>query len=194
MTNIGYARVSSSTQDLTIQREALQRAGCALVLEEKISGTSTDGRDMLKLALATLREGDSLVITRLDRLGRSLRDLTTIGDELQAKGIHLRVLDQQIDTGSVAGRLFFGILASVAEFETALRKERQREGIDRALSNRETRPDGTLKYAGTKPSISRDAVLELHHKGVGATDIARKLQIARASVYRLIKENAHDNA
>lgn len=181
MTVIGYARVSSKSQNLDAQREALQKAGCDIILEEKASGTALDGRESLKLALATMRDGDTIAVTRLDRLGRSMLDLSRIADMLQRNGVHLRVTEQNIDTSTIAGRLFFGILSAVAEFETAIRKERQAEGIAMAKK-------ATNKYEGRKPSIDRNKIMELRAANMGATEIARQLKCTRASVYRILNE------
>ena len=126
---IGYARVSTTDQDLAVQRESLKRAGVGIIFEEKASGTKRDGRTELQKVLSVLGEGDALVVTRLDRLGRSLRDLANIAHEIEQAGAHLKVLEQSVDTSSAAGRAFFGMLATFAAFETDVRRERQLEGI-----------------------------------------------------------------
>lgn len=191
MTMIGYARVSTLEQNLDVQRKALSAAGCNLVLEEHYSGKGMAGREKLDMALAILREGDTLVVTKLDRLSRSLADLAALGRDLQARGVHLKVLDQPIDTSTSAGRAFFGMLATFAQFEYDIRAERQREGIKRAKEGKETRPDGSLKYAGGKPTINRSAVLELLSHGVGPTEITRRLKVSRQSVYRIAEEEGY---
>jgi hypothetical protein len=104
---IGYARVSTTDQDLKVQREALRRAGVGVVFEEKASGTKRDGRTELQKVLSILGKGDALVVTRLDRLGRSLRDLANIAHEIEQAGAHLKVVEQSVDTSSAAGRAFF---------------------------------------------------------------------------------------
>ena len=124
MTLIGYARVSTTDQDLTIQREALQAAGCTLIREEKASGTSTAGRPELAAILAFIRKGDTLVVTRIDRLARSMGDLQDIVRAIRAKGADLKATDQPIDTSSAAGKAFLDMLGVFAEFETNLRRER----------------------------------------------------------------------
>ena len=129
---IGYARVSTDDQKLTIQKAALDRDNCAIVFEEKQSGTKREGRAQLDLALKVLIKGDTLVVTRLDRLGRSLRDLANIAHEIDVAGAHLRVIEQSVDTATSAGRAFFGMLAVFAQFETDVRRERQAEGISKA--------------------------------------------------------------
>lgn len=180
MATYGYARVSTSDQDLTIQREALKAAGCEIIREEKISGTSKQGRDELKTLLEFVREGDTLVVTRLDRLARSMDDLSSIAKELQEKGVALKATEQPVDTSSAAGKAFFQMLGVFAEFETNLRRERQMEGIAKAKA------EGV--YKGRKPSIDVDEVGRLRNEeGLGATEIARRLGIARTSVYRVLQ-------
>lgn len=179
MKTYGYARVSTTDQDLTIQREALKAAGCDVIREEKRSGTKMAGRQELKTLLEFLREGDTLVVTRLDRLARSMDDLTTIARQLQEKCVTLRATEQPVDTGNAAGKAFFQMLGVFAEFETNLRKERQAEGIAKAKAK------GV--YTGRKPSIDVDEVRRLRDvEGMGATEIARKLGLARSSVYRVL--------
>ena len=112
--HIGYARVSSDDQDLAIQKSALDRDHCAIVFEEKRSGIKRAGREQLDLALKVLMAGDTLVVTRLDRLGRSLRDLANIAHEIEQSGAHLSVIEQSVDTATSAGRAFFGMLAVCA--------------------------------------------------------------------------------
>lgn len=183
MTTYGYARVSTNDQDLTAQREALMAAGCTMVREEKVSGTSREGRVELKNLLDFMREGDVLVVTRLDRLARSMDDLSAIARELQSSGVALRATEQQVDTSSAAGKAFFQMLGVFAEFETNLRRERQMEGIAKA------KQEGV--YKGRKPSIDGEKVKRLmHEEGLGATEIARRLGIARTSVYRVVKAKA----
>lgn len=179
MATYGYARVSTTDQDLTIQREALRAAGCEIIREEMISGTSRQGREELRTLLEFLRDGDTLVVTRLDRLARSMDDLSGIARELHERGVALKATEQPVDTSSAAGKAFFQMLGVFAEFETNLRRERQMEGIAKAKS------EG--KYKGRKPSIDLDEVKRLREeKGMGATEIARELGIARTSVYRLM--------
>jgi DNA invertase Pin-like site-specific DNA recombinase len=180
MATYGYARVSTTGQDLTIQREALKAAGCEIIREEKISGTSRQGRDELQTLLEFLREGDTLVVTRLDRLARSMDDLSSIARELEAKGVALKATEQPVDTSSAAGKAFFQMLGVFAEFETNLRKERQMEGIAKAKA--------AGAYKGRKPSIDVDEVRRLREEeSMGATEIAKKLGIARTSVYRVLE-------
>lgn len=179
----GYARVSSTDQDLTVQRDALIKAGVpeALIFAERVSGTSTEGRDELKRVLAIVSKGDSLVVTRLDRLGRSLRDLANIAHEIEAKGASLKVTEQSVDTSTSAGRAFFGMLATFAAFETDVRRERQMEGISKRKA--------AGGYHGRPPSVDAATVRELKAAGMGASAIASKLGIGRASVYRALVES-----
>ena len=129
MALIGYARVSSAGQSLDIQRDKLQH--CEKLFAEKLSGTSGK-RPRLLACLEYVREGDTLVITKLDRLARSTLDLCQIADELARKKVHLHVLDQNINTNDATGRLLFNMLGAIAQFETEIRAERQREGIIKA--------------------------------------------------------------
>jgi DNA invertase Pin-like site-specific DNA recombinase len=187
---IGYARVSSKDQNLDTQRAALTEAGCGIVLEEKISGTKRAGREQLNLALKLLQEGDTLVVVRLDRLGRSMRDLANIAHEIQVKGAALKVTEQPVDTSTITGRAFFGMLSTFAEFETDVRRERQAEGIRRVKTNREvSTKTGRYKYAGGRlPSVDREAVRQAIAAGRKPTDLAKELGISRMSIWRASKE------
>lgn len=184
MSKIGYARVSTTDQDTAIQVEALKAAGCALVREEKASGTSTTGRTELATVLEFLHPGDILVVTRIDRLARSIGDLQTIMRTIKEKGAALACTEQPVDTSTAAGKAFLDMLGVFAEFETNLRRERQIEGIEKAKAK------GI--YKGRKVSIDVGAVRELRGQGVSAIEIAKKLGIARASVYRVLEEQRED--
>src|SRR5919112_3079639 len=175
----GYARVSTFDQDLSIQRDALKAAGCEVIRAEKASGARRDGRSELQVLLDFLRVGDTLVVTRIDRLAPSVKDLQDIVHELKAKGVALKATEQPVDTGSAAGKAFLDMLGVFAEFETNLRRERQLEGI-RAAKERGV-------YKGRKPSIDAAEVRRLRDRdGLGPTAIARRLGIGRASVYRVL--------
>jgi DNA invertase Pin-like site-specific DNA recombinase len=178
MTIYGYARGSTTDQDLTIQVEALRKTGCEVIREEKRSGTTREGRQELDTLLQFLRSGDTLMITRIDRLARSIGDLQDIVRALKAKGVALKATEQPIDTGTAAGNPFLDMLGVFAEFETNLRKERQLEGIAKAKQ--------AGVYKGRKPSIEPAKIRELQAEGLGATDIAKRLGIGRASVYRVM--------
>ena len=174
----GYARVSSSGQDLTIQVEALSKAGCETIRQEKVSGTSTQGRNELNTLLDFLRDGDELVVTRVDRLARSIRDLQNIVYDLDKKGVVLSATEQPIQTNTSAGKCFLDMLGVFSEFETNLRKERQMEGIAKAKER------GV--YKGRKPSVDVEQVKALKESGLGASAIAKEMGIGRASVYRAL--------
>ena len=174
----GYARVSTTDQDLTVQVEALEKAGCETIRKEKVSGTSVNGRNELQTLLEFLRKGDELIVTRVDRLARSMRDLQNIVHDLDQRGIVLRATEQPIDTTTSAGKCFLDMLGVFAEFETNLRKERQMEGIAKAKSK------GV--YKGRKKSVDDEAIKALRAEGLGATEIAQKLSISRQSVYRAL--------
>jgi DNA invertase Pin-like site-specific DNA recombinase len=176
---IGYARVSTTDQDLDIQIAALKAAGCSVIRSEKVSGSSTTGRVELLNLLDFIRKGDTLVVTRIDRLARSIADLATIVRELEGKGAALKATDQPIDTSTAAGRAFLQMLGVFAEFETAIRKDARWEGISAAKA--------AGVYKGRPPSINPDDVATLKAKGLGATEIAKRLKIGRASVYRVLE-------
>lgn len=176
---VGYARVSSAGQSLDIQIEALTGAGCEKMFAEKVSGRSTHDRHELIQVLDFVRDGDTLVVTRLDRLARSVSDLHQIIEKLAAKGVGFKCLNQSgVDTDTSTGRLMLAVLGAVAQFENDIRRERQAEGIEKAKS--------LGKYRGRKPSVDVARVCELHQTGMGAAAIARELKIGRASVYRAL--------
>lgn len=179
MTVIGYARVSTTDQNLELQQSALRAAGCDLIRSEKRSGTTTAGRDELRTVLDFLRSGDVLMVTRIDRLARSIGDLQDIVRTVKARGASLRATEQPIDTGTAAGKCFLDMLGVFAEFETNLRRERQLEGIADAKAR------GV--YQGRKPSIDPAKVREMRAQGMGASAIAKTLKIGRASVYRALE-------
>ena len=176
MTTIGYARVSTVDQDLTIQIDALEAAGCEVIRQEKASGTTTQGRAELRTVLDFLRKGDVLVVTRIDRLARSIGDLQDIVRAMKARGASLKATEQPIDTSTAAGKCFLDMLGVFAEFETNLRRERQLEGIAKAKA------EG--KYKGRPASIDAAKVRAMKAEGLGASEIAKALKIGRAPVYR----------
>lgn len=180
MSIIGYARVSSTGQSLDVQIDKLNQYGCNKTYQDKISGTTAD-RPELKQCLDYVREGDQLVITKLDRLARSTLHLTQIADMLQQKGVELVVIDQHIDTSTPTGKLLFNMLASIAEFETEIRKERQLEGIAKAKSR------GTRM--GARPKLSDSQINQLQDdrvNGMTIPELTRKYNVSKATVYRLL--------
>jgi DNA invertase Pin-like site-specific DNA recombinase len=177
MTIIGYARVSTTDQDLSIQEATLRAAGCDVIRAEKQSGTSTQARTELHTVLEFIGKGDVLMVTRVDRLARSIGDLQDIVRALKAKGAALKATEQPIDTSTAAGKCFLDMLGVFAEFETNLRRERQLEGIAKAKM--------AGVYKGRKPSIDPGEVARLKAEGLGASKIAKQLGIGRASVYRI---------
>ena len=179
---IGYARTSTLDQKagLEVQIDELQKAGCERIFEEQVSSVDVTARDQLTAALDFARDGDTLVVTRLDRLARSVAHLMQILDGLKAKGANLRILGLGIDTGNSTGKLILTVLGGIAEFERDIMLERQREGIAKAKA--------AGKYKGRKPTAMAKSkeVLELHKSGTGPTEIAKALGIGRASVYRIL--------
>jgi DNA invertase Pin-like site-specific DNA recombinase len=177
---VGYARVSSTGQSLEVQLDALSSAGCEKVFAEKKSGRAKSDRAQLLECLDFVREGDTLVVTRLDRLARSVGDLFEIIDRLNAKGVTFRCLQQSgVDTDTSSGRLMLAVLGAVAAFEADIRRERQMEGIARAKA--------AGVYKGRKPSVDVARVRDMKANGLGAGAIARELGIGRASVYRALQ-------
>lgn len=184
MALVGYARVSSIGQSLDVQIDKLKKYQCDKIYQEKKFGI-TANRPELKKCLDYVREGDVLIITKLDRLARSTVDLHNILEQLNNKGIGFRVLDQSIDTTSPTGKLLFGILASIAEFETELRKERQMEGIKKAK-------ESGIAF-GRKAKLSDNQIEELRRKrsdGVLIKDLMMMYKLSKASVYRLLSKTS----
>ena len=177
---IGYARTSTAEQEagLEAQLKQLKQLGCEKVFAEQIGATGT--RPQLGLALEFSRSGDTLVVTKLDRLARSVRHLGEILELLQCKGAALRILDLSIDTNTATGKLMLNVIGSVAQFEREMMLERQREGIAKAKA------EG--KYKGRYPSARSKAgeILSLARQGVRKTQIAEQLGIGRSSVYRVL--------
>ncbi|WP_366658517.1 recombinase family protein [Fodinicurvata sp. EGI_FJ10296] len=174
----GYARVSTLDQDYDGQIAALEAAGCQVIRSEKMSGTTRKGRSELQILLEFIRPGDTLVVTRIDRLARSVADLQDIVRFLRDREADLKATEQPIDTRSAAGKAFLDMLGVFSEFETNLRRERQLEGIKRAKAR------GV--YKGRPPKLDPGQVQSLQNEGLGPTAIARRLDISRASVYRLL--------
>ena len=181
---VGYARTSTTDQKagLQAQRRELDAVGCTKLFEEQLSSVAVK-RPELERALDYVREGDTLVVTKLDRLARSVADLVSITKTLREKGVALRILSMNLDTTTPTGKLMLNLLGSIAEFERELMLERQREGIAKAKA------DG--KYQGRQPTARRKTadVLKLRAEGRSANDIASTIGISRASVFRILAEN-----
>jgi DNA invertase Pin-like site-specific DNA recombinase len=180
-TRIGYARVSTEDQNLDLQRDALTRAGCAQIYQEKASGKgSAAERPEWTHCLKALRPGDTLVVWRLDRLGRSLSDLVRIVSELEQQGVGFLSLTKNIETGNAAGKLIFHVFASLAEFERNLIRERTRAGLDAA------RARGRL--GGRKPTLDAQQIHEiralLRDPQVNVSDVARRYGVSRTTIYK----------
>jgi DNA invertase Pin-like site-specific DNA recombinase len=182
---IGYARTSTVDQKagLEAQLRDLQAAGCTKVFQEEISSVA-NRRPELERALEYVREGDVLVVTKLDRLARSVADLVSITGRLKAKSVELRILALNLDTSTPTGKLMLNLMGSIAEFERELMLERQREGIAKAKT------DG--KYKGRVPTARNQSsmVLSMKKQGKTANEIGEALGISRASVFRIFKAAA----
>lgn len=182
---IGYGRVSTRDQNLDGQRDALTAAGCEEILVDKASGKLAR-RSELDRALQIARAGDHLVVTKLDRLGRSLEHLIALAKDLQARGVNLVVLDQGIDTSTAVGRMFFQILGAIAEFEHALMSERTRDGLDAARA-RGRKGGGRPKLTPRQVGIARAMYDELGPDGRRAhtvQEIAEEFGVTRPTIYR----------
>ena len=178
MSTIGYARVSSYGQSLEVQLEKL--AFCGTVFQEKQSGRNDD-REQLQRCLDALQDGDSLVITKLDRLARSTRDLLNIMSRLDKMNVKLVVLDQQIDTSTPTGMLLFTMLGAIATFENDLRKDRQAQGVDLAMRK-------GIKF-GRKPALNNELINAMRQKrseGIKIADLVDEFKVSKASVYRCL--------
>ncbi len=182
MTKIGYARVSTIDQDFEIQRQRLHAEGCLIVRAEKVSGASRNGRTELATIIEFLREGDELIVTRLDRLGRDTRDVLNIVYECGQRGAFVTVLDPHVSTRGEIGHVILTVLGMVAQMERRFIKERQREGIERAKL--------TGRYIGGKARFDYKRIRSLAASGVGVTAIAKQIGCSRMQVYRILKENS----
>jgi DNA invertase Pin-like site-specific DNA recombinase len=180
MTRFGYARVSTTDQDLDGQVAQLKSHGCEIVRSEKVSGASREGRVELSTVIEFLRPGDELVVTRLDRLGRDTRDVLNLIHECEQKGAAVTVLDPFVSTQGEMGHFVLTVLGMVAQMERRFIKERQREGIERA------KVKGI--YRGGKRRIDREAIRALHLEGEGPAAIAKAIGCSRMQVYRVLAE------
>lgn len=183
---IGYARTSTVDQNLDAQIEALTAAGCGMVRQEQRSGATLEGRPELNNILDFIHKGETLVVTRIDRLARSMHDLQIIASRLKDKGAHLAATEQPVDTSTAAGKAFFDMLGVFAEFETNLRRERQAEGIKAAKRKG--------AYRGRMPKIDMLSIQAKLIEGYSPTQIARDMSISRGTVYKAKAKmaRAHD--
>ena len=179
---IGYARVSSYGQSLEVQKEKLQQESCDEIFEEKISALSQK-RNELETALRTLRDGDVLVVTKLDRLARSMQDLLIISKRIQKKQAQLKVLDQSIDTTTSEGRLMFNIIGSFAEFENDIRRSRQMEGIKKALEKGVSFGRKAILTSTQEEDIRR--LREEEHFSL--PQLANKYAVSHMTIHRVLK-------
>jgi len=178
MSLIGYARVSTASQSTDIQVAKLKGAGCSVVRAEKVSGRSREGRTELETVMDFVQAGDTLVVTKLDRLGRSTRDVLNLVHELEQRGAALRVLEPSIDTSGAMGKIVLTVLGMVSEMELGFIRERQKDGIEKAKA------EG--RYKGRPVTLDAAEVRKLKAEGVGATDIARRLNCSRSAVYKVL--------
>jgi DNA invertase Pin-like site-specific DNA recombinase len=181
---IGYARVSTDDQNLDLQRDALIKAGCGVIYEETASGKNTL-RSELEHCRKALREGDTLVVWRLDRLGRSLPDLVNIVSELEQAGISFESITEKIETGSAAGKLIFHVFAALAEFERNVIRERTHAGLAAARARG--------RKGGRRPVLNekqlREIRLLLSDPLNQVTDIAKRYGVSRATIYKYLSQN-----
>ena len=177
MTKIGYARTSTVEQNLDSQIIALKAANCKIIRTEQKSGNNLADRKELNNILDFIHKDEYLVVTRIDRLARSLKDLQTIVDLLKAKGAHLIAIEQPVNTSTATGEAFFDMLGVFAEFETNLRRERQAEGIAAAKNK------GI--YKGRPPSICQEKIKKHLLEGKRPTHIAKELEISRGTIYKI---------
>lgn len=182
---IGYARVSTKDQNLSLQLDALEKEGCEKIFQEKATGGNAD-REELKKLLEHLREGDIAVIWKLDRLGRSLRDLVNLVTDIQAKGAGLKSLNDSIDTTTPQGKLTFHLFAALAEFEREIIRERTKAGLEsaRARGRKGGRPKGLTKDATDKAIIASSLYAQ---KQMTVAEICKHLGIAKSTFYKYLK-------
>lgn len=181
---VGYARVSTTDQNLSNQIETLRSFGCEKIFQEKQSGKSVDNREQLQLVLDFVREGDILVVTKLDRMARSVLDLNLIAKKLQDKQVDLRVLTQDIDTTTTYGKLVFNVLGAVAQFERELINERAREGIIKARE-RGVKFGRARKVDAALAATIRD---ESQTWNGSKAEFASRYGLSRATLYRILAD------
>lgn len=178
MSLIGYARVSTNDQTTDAQTDRLKAAGCDIVRQEKASGRSREGRTELETILDFIRPGDTLVVVKLDRLGRSTRDVLNLVHELDQRGAALRILEPDVSTAGPLGRMVLTVLGMVAEMELGFIKERQAAGIAKAKAK------GV--YRGRPISLDHDQIRMLRAQGIGPTAIAVRLGCSRGAIYKAL--------
>lgn len=178
---IGYARVSTTDQDLSLQRDALERAGCAVIYEEKQSGGSTD-RPELQQCIKALRTGDTLVVWRMDRLGRSLKHLIEIVTDLEARGVGFESLTERIETSGASGKLMFHVFSAMAEFERNLIRERTMAGL--AAARARGRVGGRPVKLSEQDKQAARAMLT--HPNIPVIDVAKRFGVSRQTLYRQV--------
>ncbi|TBC71544.1 recombinase family protein [Rhizobium leguminosarum] len=181
MTKIGYARVSTIDQDFEIQQQRLRAEGCQIIRSEKVSGATREGRTELATVIEFLREGDELIVTRLDRLGRDTRDVLNIVHECEQRGAFVTILDPHVSTRGEMGHVILTVLGMVAQMERRFIKERQREGIDKAKA--------AGAYKGGKVRVDHLLIWRLHSEGMGASSIAKAAKCSRMQVYRVLSSH-----
>lgn len=186
MSMIGYARVSSASQSTDIQVTKLKEAGCSVIRSEKVSGRSLDRRSELETVMDFIQAGDTLVVTKLDRLGRSTRDVLNLVHELEQRGASLRVLEPAIDTSGPMGKVVLTVLGMVSEMELGFIRERQKDGIEKAKA------EG--RYKGRPATLVPADVLKLKAEGMGATAIAKSLNCTRSAIYKILGQSNCDPA
>ncbi|MGE3876882.1 MAG: recombinase family protein [Parvibaculaceae bacterium] len=181
MARIGYARVSTTDQDLDLQVARLKAEGCEIIRSEKASGASREGRSELEAIVAFLRPGDDLIVTRLDRLGRSTRDVLNLVHECDQRSAYLTVLDPHVTTRGEMGRMVLTILGMVAEMERRFIKERQREGIEQAKVRG--------AYTGGRSRLDHQRIRDLTSAGLSVKDVADEIGCSRMQVYRILRDS-----
>lgn len=180
MARIGYARVSTIDQDLQVQLDRLQREGCEIIRSEKVSGGSRDGRTELATLIEFLRQGDELIVTRLDRLGRDTRDVLNIVHDCHQRGAFVTILDPHVSTRGELGPVIITILGMIAQMERRFIKERQKEGIARAKT--------MGVYKGGKARVDYQLVWRLHQEGHSPSAISQAVKCSRMQVYRILRK------
>lgn len=183
--NLGYARVSTHDQNPALQVDALEKFGCDRIYEEKISATSKT-RPQLERLLDSLREGDKVIVWRLDRLGRSIKDLIELVELFKQRGVQFVSLSENIDTSSPSGELIFHIFASVAQFERSLIIERTRSGLSAARARG--------RVGGRKPSLSKEDVRKAKamasSNDISISDIAEHFKVSRTTLYKYLNQKS----